>query len=351
MNLNSGDVASNEPALAAVPVTGAPDQEGSSTGGAEGDEFAIIAENLTRLYGDEAAVLDLTMNVPRGSIFGFIGPSGSGKTTTIRMLTGVHRPTSGSVSVLGEDPAAFSQDMRARIGYMPQLFVLYPELTVWENLNFAASLYGMPLRRGKRMHEILQFVELDEHRKKLARDVSGGMQRRLSLAATLVHEPDLLFLDEPTAGVDPVLRRKFWDRFRDLRESGRTLFVTTQYVSEANYCDLVGILHHGRLLVLDTPQGLRYRAFGGDIVDLVSAERISYEQRQALSQLPYVQRTLRRVGDAHIRIIVDEAATAVMQLVGWCEEQGIAIETVEEYQPPFDDVFVQLVKDEPDDES
>lgn len=315
------------------------------------DDFNIITENLTRKYGEEIAVRDLTMQVPRGSIFGFIGPSGSGKTTTIRMLTGVHRPTSGSVTVLGENPARFNQTMRARIGYLPQLFVLYPDLTVWENLNFAASIYGMPLRRHARLNEVLQFVELSDDRKKLARDISGGMQRRLSLAATLVHEPELLFLDEPTAGVDPVLRRKFWDRFTQLREAGRTLFVTTQYVSESNYCDYVGILHRGRLLMVDTPQGLRYRAYGGDIVDLIATERITYEQRHALKELEYVHRPPERVSDQHLRLIVDEAATAVMKLVSWCEERGITVDSVEEYQPPFDDVFVALVEDVPGDES
>lgn len=308
-------------------------------------EPAIKAENLTRMYGEQAAVEDLSMVVPRGAIFGFIGPSGSGKTSTVRMLTGIHRPTSGKVTVLGEDPTRFSQTMRARIGYMPQLFVLYPELTVWENLNFSASLYGMPLRRHKRMNEVLEFVELQDDKNKLARDISGGMQRRLTLAATLIHRPELLFLDEPTAGVDPVLRRKFWDHFQDLNEDGRTLFVTTQYVSEASYCDLVGVLNGGRLLMVETPDGLRQRAYGGDIVELVTAERVSYETVQALGQLQYVHGRPERIDDTHLRIIVDEAATAIMQLVSWCEQQGIGVESLEEYQPPFDDVFVELVKD------
>lgn len=309
------------------------------------EDAAIWTEGLTRHFDDEAAVSDVTMTVPGAKIFGFIGPSGSGKTTTIRMLTGVYEPTAGSASVLGSEPAKFDKRTRARIGYMPQLFVLYPELTVWENLSFVASLYGMPLRRKERLKEVLDFVELAEDRKKVASDISGGMQRRLSLATTLVHNPELIFLDEPTAGIDPVLRRKFWDHFRYLREQGRTLFVTTQYVSEAAYCDLVGVLAGGRLLMVDTPKGLRYRAYGGDIVDLNTEERITYAQRQGLSELPYVHGKPERMSDTHLRLIVDEAATAVMELLAWCKEQEIAVDSVEEYQPPFEDVFVELVKE------
>src|SRR5512141_616528 len=198
-------------------------------------DSVISVQHLTKKFGDEAAVQDVTFDVPRASIFGFIGPSGSGKTTTVRLLTGVYTPTEGQVTVLDRSPVRFSQGDRARLGYMPQLFVLYPNLTVWENLNFAASLYGMGLFRGKRLKEALTFVELYEHRSKLARDISGGMLRRLSLASTLVHDPQLIFLDEPTAGIDPVLRRKFWGHFRTLQARQRTLFITTQYVGEAAY--------------------------------------------------------------------------------------------------------------------
>jgi len=173
-------------------------------------DSVISAKNLTKKFGDETAVEDVSFDVPRSSIFGFIGPSGSGKTTTVRLLTGVYTPTEGQATVLDHNPARFSQNDRARLGYMPQLFVLYPHLTVWGNLDFAASLYGMGLSRGKRLKAALTFVELYEHRSKLARNISGGMLRRLSLAATLVHDPELLFLDEPTAGIDPVLRHKFW---------------------------------------------------------------------------------------------------------------------------------------------
>ncbi|NIP44515.1 MAG: ATP-binding cassette domain-containing protein, partial [candidate division Zixibacteria bacterium] len=220
----------------------------------------IQTHEITKRFNGTTAVEDLSFSVEEGTIFGFIGPSGSGKTTTIRMLTGYYRPTEGELSVFGSSPAEFSRSERERIGYLPQLFGLYPNLTVWENLNFAASLYGLPLFRKRRLFEELDFVELRDARGKLARDLSAGMQRRLNLAATLLHKPDLIFLDEPTAGVDPVLRRKFWDHFRHLKADGRTLFITTQYVSEAIYCDLVALIDRGRLVIINTPAMLRREA-------------------------------------------------------------------------------------------
>jgi ABC-2 type transport system ATP-binding protein len=230
---------------------------------------------------------------------------------------------------------------------MPQLFVLYPNLSVWENLNFVASLYGLILWRGKRLRQLLDFVELTEHKKKLVRDLSAGMQRRLSLAATLIHNPQLIFLDEPTAGIDPVLRRKVWDHFKQLQDEGRTLFVTTQYVGEAAYCDFVGVMANGRLLMVETPEGLRRRASGGEVVDLRTAERLSYQHAELIRALPFVkQQKVTRTGDNSLRIIVDEASTAMPALLHWCKAQNLTVESIEEYLPPFDDVFVELVQEE-----
>jgi ABC-2 type transport system ATP-binding protein len=172
------------------------------------------------------------------------------------------------------------------------------------------------------------------------------MQRRLSLAATLVNQPDLIFLDEPTAGVDPVLRLKFWDHFRELRNAGRTLFVTTQYVGEAAYCDYVGVMVQGRLLAVDTPDGLRRRAFGGEVVHLYTLDYLEYPRLEALASLPFVQGRIQRMGDRGIRLVVDESSTAILTLLDWCKEQGIGVESVEKFEPPFDDVFVELVKQE-----
>lgn len=306
---------------------------------------------LTRMFGDEAAVDSLTMEVPLGTIFGFIGPSGCGKTTTVRLLTGVHRPSSGIVTVLGKNPYDFSKSDRERIGYLIQSFVLYPELTVWENLNFAASFYGVSLLgRNKRFDRLLDFVELKADRNKLAGALSGGMKRRLSLAATLVHNPELLFLDEPTAGIDPILRRKFWDYFKELQDEGHTLFVTTQYVGEAAYCDLVGVMHEGRLLMVETPEDLRKKAFGGDIVSIKTTERIDFETRKRLGNLPFVHGKLKMIGDQEIELTVDEASTAIPALIEACQADGVGIETIEKISPPFDDVFVKVMEKEADHE-
>ena len=307
-------------------------------------DSVISAKHVTKKFGDETAVMDISFDVPRASIFGFIGPSGSGKTTTVRLLTGVYTPTDGQVIVLDRNPVKFNQKERARLGYMPQLFVLYPNLTVWENLNFAASLYGMGLFRGKRLNEALKFVELYDHRGKLARNISGGMLRRLSLAATLVHDPQLLFLDEPTAGIDPILRRKFWDHFRELKNQGSTIFITTQYVSEADNCDLVGVQNNGKLLLVDTPQGLRHHAYGGDMVDFSTTQPFDFQAETMLRSLPFVRAKTVRTSSDSMRIIVDQASTAIPELMGWAQQQNIQVKAVEEYTPSFEDVFVELVR-------
>ena len=308
--------------------------------------MTVSARGLTKQFGTEMAVQDLTFEIPQGKIIGFIGPSGCGKTTTVRLMTGIYRPTAGEVNVFGLAPDRFDSHVRERMGYMPQLFVLYPDLSVWENMNFAASLYGMNLfRRNKRIHDLLQFVELDNDRHKLARKISGGMQRRLALAATLIHDPELIFLDEPTAGIDPILRRKFWDQFTELKNTGRTLFVTTQYVNEAAYCDMVGVMAEGRLLMMETPDGLRRRAFNGDVVDLTTEQPLSWNAINELQQLPFVRgRASFQPGSNALRLVVDEASTAIPAILNWASEQNLQVKTVEEFLPPFDDVFVSIVE-------
>jgi len=311
---------------------------------AKTDSPIIWSKDLSKEIGDQSIVRDINLNIPRGLIFGFIGPSGCGKTTTIRLLTGVYRPSDGEVRVIGKHPTNFTPRDRERIGYMPQHFALYPDLTVWENLRFAASIYGVGSGRTKRIRHLLEFTELQEHRRKLTRQISGGMKRRLSLAATLIHRPELLFLDEPTAGVDPVLRRKFWDYFEELRHEGATLFVTTQYVSEANYCDLVGIMIEGNLLIVDTPEGLRRSALGGEVVILKTQEYLATAYIDMINQLPFVQGRTERTGENEASIVVEEASTAMPALIEWCAKHNLSVDSIQAYLAPFDDVFVALIK-------
>jgi ABC-2 type transport system ATP-binding protein len=286
------------------------------------------------------------MKIPRGSIFGFIGPSGCGKTTTVRLLLGIYQATAGVAEVLGVSPDDFRSDDRQRIGYMPQIFVMYPDLTIRENLNFAASLYGVPLRRRERFARLLDLVELTGHDHKLARHISGGMRQRLSLAAALVHDPEVIFLDEPTAGIDPVLRNKFWEHFRELQKQGRTLFITTQYVGEATYCDYVGVMSAGQLLYIDTPQGLRHRALGGDVINVKTTRILNYQQLNELRNQSFVRDGKVAINrDLSLQVVVEDAGAALPSVLSWLEAQGLEVESASEYNPPMDDVFVMLLNE------
>lgn len=311
-------------------------------------EPLIAAHQVTKRYGSFEALRGLDLEVMGGTIFGFVGPSGAGKTTAVRLLIGSQRPTSGSVKVFGSPPTSFTPAQRARIGYMPQLSILYPQLSLKQNLSFVASLYGISRRRRRRrLREVLDFVELTPHRRKRLRDTSGGMQRRLALAAALVHDPELLFLDEPTAGIDPVLRRKFWQRFRELREDGQTLFITTQYVGEAANCDQIGVITDGRLLAVDTAEGLRRRAYGGQILDLVAEKRLAETTADDLAALDFVfGAEWVRVDGRALRLVVDQAGTAIPRLQRWFATRSVDLKSIREHVPELDDVFVKLVQAE-----
>jgi ABC-2 type transport system ATP-binding protein len=307
----------------------------------------VHAEQVSKVFSGDVGVFDLTFDVPAGSIFGMIGPSGSGKTTTVRLLTGLYKPDKGELNVLGRTPHRFSPRARERLGYMPQHFVLYPNLTVWENLNFVASLYGMGyFKRRQHLDWVLDFVELSDAKRRLGSQLSGGMQRRLELASTLVHNPLLIFADEPTAGIDPVLRGKFWDHFRQLRDDGRTLVVTTQYVGEAVYCDMVGVMREGRLIHMDTPENLRRKAFGGEIIQLVVDAPHALEAAQLLQRHPAINDVRRsRAQPGLLYLYVDDASEKlplVFQVMG--ERPDIAVQQAEKYAPPFDEVFIQLME-------
>jgi len=223
----------------------------------ESTQVAVRMVGVGKRYNGHDAVSGLDLEIPAGRVIGVIGPSGAGKTTTIRLITGSLAPTSGTVEVLGGAPGKLKRRARERMGYLPQKFSLYPDLSVLENVDFVASLYGLVFfRRFRRRKAVLQLVDLWSVRGRRASALSGGMQRRLELAAALVHEPDLLILDEPTAGLDPLLRRVVWDEVHRLRERGVTAIVTTQYVTEAEECDLVVLISEGRRIAFGTPDEL-----------------------------------------------------------------------------------------------
>lgn len=301
----------------------------------------VVVANVSRRFGDVVAANDISLEVGAGTILGLIGPSGSGKTTMIRMLTGTLAPSSGAIAVLGEHPTRFRRETRERIGYMPQQFHLYPHLTSSENVAFCASLFGLLWwQRRRRVREVLELAELWPARDRLAKDLSGGMQRRLSLACALVHEPEVLFIDEPTAGLDPLLRQKVWSEFRRLRDAGRTLFVTTQSVTDAEYCDYVALLVRGSLVAIDQPQELRRTVFGGEVVDVRTR---GDAHPRVLTRIPGV-REVRRRGPDRVIVIADEAATVVPRIVDAMQDAGDRVLSAEKYEPSFDDVFVALVE-------
>ena len=310
----------------------------------DNDRYIIEMEEVTKSFGPVEVVKDLSFTVNRGQIFGLIGPSGCGKTTTIRLLLGIYFPTQGRISVLGMAPHTFPRSVHECIGYMPQLFVLYPNLTVQQTLNFMASIYGLGATyRYKRMEQVLALVELTDARHKRTNKISGGMKRRLELACALLHEPDLIFADEPTAGVDPILRAKFWDEFRALKAQGHSLFITTQYVSEAEYCDQVAVMDRGRLAVLGSPGELRRLAMGGEVIDVTSSG-FTPESLDAVRALPGVQQ-VESSSLYELRLYVDVAATCMPRILNTLQSHDIEVKAADDYEPSFDEVFVRLLKD------
>ena len=306
------------------------------------DDDLVVTEGLTKSYGDDVVLDRVDLAVPRGRIVGLIGPSGCGKTTLVRQLTGLAAPTAGTARVFGEDPLDFSIPTRSRIGYMPQLPVLFQTLSLWGNLTFMSSVYGVKLRgRRKQLMRLLDLVELREDRHKQLAQCSGGMQRRLSLAATLVHDPELLFLDEPTAGVDPILRARFWEHFRALREQGATIVVPTQYVGEAAMCDLVAVMSAGRLLTMVPPTQLRAFADGGDVLVYELPDDLRRADLQRLAEVDGVRRVHRT--DDGVRVVVGDAGRDAAAVDAALAGLGVTA-TRQEYDPSYEDVFVTIIE-------
>jgi ABC-2 type transport system ATP-binding protein len=303
-------------------------------------DVVVAMRGVSRRFGDFEALKTIDLTVPRGTILGIIGPSGAGKTTTIRMLTGALAPTTGEVTVLGRAPKRFRRSERERIGYMPQSFALYEDLTAGENVDFVASLFGMLWRRRRRrVREVLEVVDLWDVRGRQAGKLSGGMQRRLELACALVHEPDLIILDEPTAGIDPLLRGSIWAELHRLRDAGRTLLVTTQHVSEAEECDSVAMIVDGRIIALAAPDELSRLATDGDILDVVTASVFDGAILEGTKGVMEV----RQDGPRHVRIVVDDAGSSLPVVVDRIKSAGVEVASAREERLSFDEIFALLV--------
>jgi drug efflux transport system ATP-binding protein len=304
-------------------------------------EFAIKVTGLTKTFGDFTAVDGIDIAVPRGQIFGFLGPNGSGKTTTIRMLTGTLRPQDGQAEVLGTDVVHHADQVQQRIGYMSQKFALFEDMTVDENLRFYAGIYQVPAEEfAQRREYVLRMADLVGREDELTRNLSVGWRQRLALGAATIHEPELLFLDEPTSGVDPVARRQFWDLLYELAGRGVTLFVTTHYMDEAAHCNQLAFIYRGRIIAEGSPSQLRHSQLDQRIFDIAVTDADAALDQ--LSGTSGIDDAYLSGASLHVVTPREESLTAD-DLRRRLVAAGFAAPTVREVDPTIEDVFVNLV--------
>lgn len=302
---------------------------------------AIIVEGLTKRFGSFTAVEDVSFQVRRGEIFGFLGPNGSGKSTTIRMLCGLLAPTSGRASVLGYDIVRDSEAIRLNIGYMSQKFSLYEDLTVEENLDFYAGIYQLPPGRiNERKKDILAMAGLWGREKSITGTLSTGWKQRLALGCALIHEPGLVFLDEPTGGVDPVSRRNFWDLIYDLSRSGVTVLVTTHYMDEAEHCHTIGFIYNGKLVALGTPENLKKTKMRGQILQVECAPLLP--ALEAMKDVPEVIEAA--MHGAGLHVVVEDIARDTPVVRQALNRANVRVEAITPVEPALEDIFVSLVE-------
>jgi ABC-2 type transport system ATP-binding protein len=303
----------------------------------------IRTDQLTRAFGDVRAVDRLTFAVAEGEIFGFVGPDGAGKTTTMRLLTAILEPTAGEAQVLGLDTRRDAERIKEQIGYMSQRFGLYPDLTVMENLDFYADIYDVPRRQfAQRAQRLLEFSNLAPFKRRLAGNLSGGMKQKLGLACALIHTPRVLFLDEPTNGVDPVSRRDFWRILYQLLRERVTIFVSTAYLDEAERCNRLALVHQGRLLACGTPDEVK-RLMRGTILEVRSANP-RHTSKLLRERLP--GHSVGLFGD-RTHVVTQEPQETVRQIESLAAEAGLAPVAIREIEPSLEDVFVSVVGNEP----
>ncbi len=303
---------------------------------------AIRTDRLTKSFDELTAVYNLTLSVPEGEIFGLVGPDGAGKTTTMRLLTSIMDPSSGDAWIAGHHTVKEAEAIKEKIGYMSQRFGLYPDLSVMENIDFYADIYSVPRKgRDEKIESLLAFSNLTPFKKRLAGNLSGGMKQKLGLACALIHTPKVLFLDEPTNGVDPVSRRDFWRILYQLLREKVTIFVSTAYLDEAERCNHIGLIHKGKLMALGTPDEVK-RLMSGTIIEIRTSE-----PRKAVAILKEeVPSESVGIFGKHIHLVSVDPEKGMETVRGVLSKSGLDIERIRTIEPSLEDVFVSVLAKE-----
>ncbi|MFZ2448864.1 MAG: ABC transporter ATP-binding protein [Syntrophobacteraceae bacterium] len=303
------------------------------------NEIAVEVKDLRRTFGSFVAVDDISLKVRKGEIFGFLGPNGAGKSTTIRMLCGLLMPTGGGGSVAGYDILGESEQIKKRIGYMSQRFSLYDDLTIEENINFFTGIYSVPKdKRRERKEWVLSISGLHERRKDLTRNLPTGYKQRLALGCAILHEPSILFLDEPTSGVDPVSRRSFWKLIYDLAEQGTTVFVTTHYMDEADFCGRLALIYRGRIIAEGTPAELRHDFMKREVLEIPVEHPVEAMETLGTQGIEAV------IFGSALHVVVDDARAATPEIERVLAQAGLPAGEIAVIVPSLEDVFVTLIE-------
>jgi ABC-2 type transport system ATP-binding protein len=302
------------------------------------DNIAVKVEGLTRRFGDFIAVDNISLNIKRGEVFGFLGPNGAGKSTTIKMLCGLLMPTSGKGFVGGYDMKE-SEEIKKHIGYMSQRFSLYDDLKVEENINFFSGIYGVSQKKkNERKEWVLEMAGLRDRKDTITKNLAGGFKQRLALGCAILHEPPILFLDEPTSGVDPISRRNFWNLIYDMSKSGTTVFVTTHYMDEADYCDRLALIYRGKIIAEGTPNEMKQKYMTRDVLE------IEVDRFVEAMEMIYKNGIETAIFGSLLHATVDNAEIAVPQIKKILEESNIVVNRIEKIVPSLEDVFVTLIE-------
>jgi ABC-2 type transport system ATP-binding protein len=304
---------------------------------------AVEIRNLVKRFGDFIAVDNVNLTVAKGEIFGFLGPNGAGKSTTIRMLCGLLEPTSGEATVGGRDVKTQSEAIKEHIGYMSQKFSLYDDLTVEENIDFFAGIYGVPdAKLAARKSYVLKMAAIEDRRTTMTRLLPGGLKQRLALGCAILHEPPILFLDEPTSGVDPIARRNFWDLIYQLSAAGQTIFVSTHYMDEAEYCHRIALMYRGKVIALGTPAELKESLQTHHILHLEVSDVLS--SMNVLEKMEGISDVAVFGGGLHVTAL--DAAKSIPQIRSSLGAAGIQVSELERITPSMEDVFVAMIEEE-----